>query len=100
MLHLRIAQFNQIDNHWLPTINKVAMARHMGFEGINFGYNGPVKSQGFIDMVGQLRQESSELDLKFYSWTINDEHVAKILIAMGVDGITTDHPEKVKSLIR
>ena len=94
--HLRIARFNQLDNQWMPTNNKVAMAKHMGFEGVNFGYHGPVKHRLYRDDLATSK--STDLNLSTFP-VLNDEDVARTLIQAKIDGITTDHPDKLRELL-
>jgi glycerophosphoryl diester phosphodiesterase len=49
------------------------------------------------ELVDVAMVESCHLSkMKLIPWTVNDSAVAKKLIAMGVDGIITDYPDRIK----
>jgi glycerophosphoryl diester phosphodiesterase len=41
-----------------------------------------------------------EAGLKFYVWTVDDAKVARKLAALGVDGITTNRPEWLRTVLK
>ncbi|MFW9976049.1 MAG: glycerophosphodiester phosphodiesterase [Candidatus Thorarchaeota archaeon] len=47
-----------------------------------------------------LVNEAHHSTLKVYPWTVNDTHVMRELIAIGVDGVITDFPDKLASILR
>jgi glycerophosphoryl diester phosphodiesterase len=40
------------------------------------------------------------LNLEVHAWTINEVNDMKRLLALGVDGIVTDYPDRLISLLR
>jgi glycerophosphoryl diester phosphodiesterase len=43
----------------------------------------------------QLIEEVHEEGLRVWAWTVNEENEIQRLLALGVDGLITDHPERV-----
>ncbi len=39
------------------------------------------------------------LGIRVIPWTVNDEDAMKELIAMGIDGIITDYPDRVQAVL-
>ncbi len=48
----------------------------------------------------ELVNEAHYSTLKVYPWTVNDTRVMRELIAIGVDGVITDFPDKLASILR
>lgn len=48
----------------------------------------------------ELVNEAHEAALKVYPWTVNDSNVMRELLAIGVDGLITDFPDKAASILR
>lgn len=48
----------------------------------------------------ELVAEAARNDLKVVTWTANDPKQMRGLMAMGVDGIMTDHPDRLAALVR
>ncbi len=61
----------------------IANAREIGADGLDLSAEGLTK-----DIAAQVKSAG----LKLYVWTVNDPVVAERMIALGVDGITTDRP--------
>ena len=69
-------------------------------------YSPPVRALQIPDRIGGERIVTASLvaaahrrNLKLYVWTINDGARMEALIRMGVDGIITDHPDRLASLV-
>jgi glycerophosphoryl diester phosphodiesterase len=65
-----------------------ARAREAGFDGLDVYWSG--LSDRFVAAVKRA-------GLKLYVWTVDDPAVATRLQAMGVDGITTNRPDRFRS---
>jgi glycerophosphoryl diester phosphodiesterase len=48
---------------------------------------------------GELVAETVRRSLRLFCWTVNDESEMRRLIACGVDGITSDYPERVRAAL-
>jgi glycerophosphoryl diester phosphodiesterase len=46
-----------------------------------------------------LVERAERLDLKVHAWTINDVSEMQTLLDMGVDGIITDYPTRLRDLL-
>jgi len=57
-----------------------------------------VWSSNFRDLTPELVTEAKNLGLDVYVWTVNDCADMEAMIAMGVDVITTDYPDRLLSL--
>jgi glycerophosphoryl diester phosphodiesterase len=51
-------------------------------------------------VTAELVAEAHRQDLKLVAWTVNDVARMKELIALGVDGIITDYPDRLVALLR
>ena len=49
-------------------------------------------------LTPSLVERAHRLDLKVHAWTINDEAEMRALVEMGVDGIITDFPARLRDL--
>ena len=48
----------------------------------------------------QVKEEAHGLGLKVIVWTVNATDQMKALIDMGVDGIITDYPDRLRAVMR
>jgi glycerophosphoryl diester phosphodiesterase len=48
----------------------------------------------------ELVAEARRNDIKVVTWTVNDPKEMKALMAMGLDGIMTDFPDRLAALVR
>ena len=56
-------------------------------------------NQGGIEVLTPaLVERAHRLDLKVHAWTINDEAEMRALVDMGIDGIITDFPARLRDL--
>ncbi len=60
---------------------------------------GDVWSPFFRDLDPDKVKNAQMLGLKVIPWTINDEKAMAALIKMGVDGIITDYPDKLRKVM-
>jgi glycerophosphoryl diester phosphodiesterase len=75
----------QASGKWTPTVEDlVAAATDAKLDGLDLSWRGPL-DQAFVRKV-------REAGLEWYAWTVNEPDIARQLIALGVDGITTDRP--------
>ena len=71
---------------WTPTVDKlISTAKRIRADGVDLNANLDVIDQAFVARV-------READLELHVWTVNDPEIAKLLIDLGVDSITTDRP--------
>ncbi len=61
----------------------IVLAKSKGFDGLNVNFHSLTKQ-----FVNNVHKE----DIRLFVWTVNDMEVVKIMVEMGVDGITTDYP--------
>jgi glycerophosphoryl diester phosphodiesterase len=77
---------------WIPHDPKLAqMAKDRGLDGLDVHYAGVTEE--FVRGVRACGQ-------KLYVWTVNDPDEAARLVALGVDGITTDRPDWLREQLR
>lgn len=70
-----------------------AKIKQMGLTGIDY-------SMGDLRKNPQWIKEAQDLGLEVNVWTVDNENDMKYFLDMGVDYITTNHPEELKELIR
>jgi glycerophosphoryl diester phosphodiesterase len=58
-----------------------------------------VWSPDFRDLTAQSIAQSKELGLKVIPWTINERADMDRLIGLGVDGLITDYPDRLRALM-
>ncbi len=61
---------------------------------------GKVWSPHFADLTPALLAESHRLGLKVVVWTVNEAADIERLLKLGVDGIISDYPDRVRSAIQ
>jgi glycerophosphoryl diester phosphodiesterase len=59
----------------------------------------PVWSPLFRDLTPQALAESKSLALKVIPWTVNERAEMARLIALGVDGLITDYPDRLRAVM-
>lgn len=78
---------------WSPLAAElIEKAKSAGLDGLNLSHKGPLDA-GFV-------KQTHAAGLKFYVWTVNDAEIAHKLLAIGVDGITTDRPGWLREQLR
>lgn len=74
---------------WLTRVEDlIASAIEAGADGLDLAANGPLDAAA----VAKIR----EAGLEFHVWTVNDPAVARRMVALGVDSITTDRPGRLR----
>jgi glycerophosphoryl diester phosphodiesterase len=63
------------------------------------GYLPSIYSPYFKTVTRNMVQEVHEKGMKIIPWTVNDTNSMKALITLGVDGIITDYPNYIASII-
>lgn len=66
--------------------------KKLGLAGIDYSIKALKQHPEWVD-------ECHKLGLKVNVWTVNEEADMKYFVGLGVDYITTDHPEKLQALI-
>ncbi|MFX1561062.1 MAG: glycerophosphodiester phosphodiesterase, partial [Promethearchaeota archaeon] len=74
----------------VPMDNIIRYALDLGVNAINPCYN---------LVTNELMQKAHSAGLKVYPWTVNDVKTMKQLLALGVDGLITDFPDKALELM-
>ena len=73
-----------------PTVDEiVARATAIDAHGVNVSFKGPLDA-AFVNTV-------REAGLKLYVWTVDDADVARRLVGLEVDGITTNQAEWLRA---
>jgi glycerophosphoryl diester phosphodiesterase len=68
---------------WTPTIEEIIeTAKRIKADGVDLGYKGPVDKA--------LAKKVRDAGLGLYFWTVDEEPVARKLVGLGADGITTN----------
>jgi glycerophosphoryl diester phosphodiesterase len=57
-------------------------------------------SPNFRNVTPEVIAEAHALGLRVYPWTVNAEDDLHALLALGVDGITTDRPDRLRGALR
>lgn len=73
-----------------PFMSYEKMRNYLNFKPYALGLNHKIISNKFM-------RKSEKDKITVFAWTVNDEKDAKELIKMGVKGIITDYPNKIKA---
>ena len=94
---------NKNSGHWEPSVESlIKKARTTGLNGLslgNMGSQGAVSNKPLVDYLRHMRKETAAHDLGFYVWTVDSPKMGKLLVDLGLDGITTNRPAFLKSQI-
>ena len=75
---------------WSPTADEVIRtARRIGADGVDLQDKPPFDAE--------LVRKAREAKMEVYAWTVDDPDAARRLIALGVDGITTNRPAALRA---
>ena len=97
---------------WLDNVsgkNGVSSPWTAGFDLVKFGGSvpkmihqagGKIWSPFFGDLKPPMVREAHALGLQVIVWTVNKGEHMKGLIAMGVDGIITDYPDRLRKVMK
>ncbi len=75
-----------------PAAELVAKAKEIGADGLDLSAS-PALDAAYAKSV-------RDAGLKLYVWTVNDPAVARRMVGLGVDGITTDRPGWLREQLR
>ncbi|MBW6474056.1 MAG: hypothetical protein K0B14_13105 [Anaerolineaceae bacterium] len=77
------------------------------FDNWIFGYGGYCHSQGitacmpyFRALTPEVVAEIKSFGVSIYPWTVDDPKDFQTMLALGVDGILTNHPDRLKSFLK
>lgn len=71
---------------WTPSIDDlISQAKAIDADGLDLNYRGPFDRE--------LVQRVKDAGLGLFVWTVDDPEVAKKLVEIGVDGITTNRAD-------
>ena len=78
-----LSSFKNSGTRWTPTAEQlIKQAKEINADGLDLSFRGPL-DEGFVRKVRKAK-------LELYVWTVNDPDIARNLVKLGVDGITTD----------
>jgi glycerophosphoryl diester phosphodiesterase len=60
----------------------------------------PPRSRGIPIITPRLIRSARDRGLEVHAWTINDSDEVRALLRLGVDGIVTDHPERMLEVLQ
>lgn len=66
---------------------------------VNIGFTPQIYSPNFNLATPELIEKSHAKGMKFVPWTVNETSDMERLIQMGVDGIITDYPDRLRKVI-
>ena len=66
--------------------------------GTSFRTACAIWSPAFRNLTAESVKESRELGLRVIPWTVNDKAEIERLIDLGVDGLISDYPDRVRSV--
>jgi glycerophosphoryl diester phosphodiesterase len=72
------------------TLKKGSIIQYSKYKGVNPNYR--FLSSGLVDKIHCHSQ-------RVFTWTVNEKEQMQKVISFGVDGIITDYPDKLKSLL-
>ncbi len=78
--------------------------RHLAFFGNSFSPGGlavqvPIEREGWTLLTPRFVRTAQRRGMDVHAWTINDEAEMRALIEMGVDGLITDYPSRLRALL-
>jgi len=91
----------EVDVHWLVSaktyqklgvVGVIETARRLGADGVDVQASNAIT----LDLGKALRENG----LQFHCWTVNDIPLARHMVKMGVDSITTDRPGWLKQALQ
>ncbi len=64
------------------------------------GFTPAIYTPEFILIDEQLVEKLHKQSIKIFTWTVNESEDIKKMIALGVDGIISDYPDRIINLVR
>jgi glycerophosphoryl diester phosphodiesterase len=61
---------------------------------------GSIWSPGFRDLTGESLREAHALGLQVIPWTVNEPADIERMLGLGVDGLISDYPDRVRDVMR
>jgi len=92
VFYLHSYKKNKQTGEFPPLDELIGKAKAAGLDGLNLNYEWPIDAT-FVQKV-------KSAGLKLYVYTVDDDKVAKKLAVAGVDGITTNRPEWLRSKMK
>lgn len=81
-----ISDFEEVNGRWQPTAQEVVeTARRIQADSVDVHAEAGIVDEAFVRAVRQA-------GLGFHVWTVNEPALARHMIALGADSITTDRP--------
>ncbi|MEL7159293.1 MAG: glycerophosphodiester phosphodiesterase family protein, partial [Bacteroidota bacterium] len=66
----------------------------------SLGFVPPIYSPYEIHVDAALLEEARDLNMQIVPWTVNDPDRMAALLALGVDGIITDYPDRIAAALK
>ena len=88
---------SQPETTWLVLLQKLGLSHLYPVAGVALQV--PVESSGIPIVTASFVQDMHDRGLQVQVWTINDEQQMHELIEPGVDGIITDYPDLLRSVV-
>ena len=88
---------SQPETTWLVVLQKLGLAHLYPLEGVALQV--PLQSSGITVVTPGFLHDMQARGLRVQVWTINDEQQMRELIGLGVDGIITDYPDRLQSVV-
>ncbi len=84
---------NEETGRWTPTVEElIAEAQSLGVDGLDVQCSEPV-DKAFVEKV-------KAAGLSCYVWTVDDPDDARRMVAIGMDGITTNRPDFLREALK
>lgn len=91
---LWLTSFRRRGGDWSPAASDVvATARRIHADGVDVKADARVIDEGFVEIIRAA-------DLELHVWTVNDPELARRMVRLGVDSITTDRPRDLRARVR
>ncbi len=87
---------NVVDPRWTAGLK---LADHGSVPKMIKAAGGAVWSPNFLDLTPELVKQAQALGLKVVVWTVNEPAQIEQMLDLGVDGIISDRPDRVRSAL-
>jgi len=88
---------SQPETTWLVVLQKLGLAHLYPLQGVALQV--PMASSGLTIVTSRFVRDMQERGLRVQVWTINDAQQMRELIEQDVDGIITDYPGRLQSVV-
>jgi glycerophosphoryl diester phosphodiesterase len=82
---------------WLVLLERLKLG-HL-FKTESYSIQVPVSYAGYRILSPSLVDLAHSLNMRVDVWTVNSPEVMKEVISMGVDGVITDYPDRLISIL-